>query len=112
MTGEEQVRRERLQRLKQQGVNPYPAEAARTCSISAFLHAFDARMKDSAQVSLAGRIRAIRKHGGLSFVRLQDESGESQIVLKRDDLGEEAYNAFHEMGDIGDFYSFTGTTFL
>ncbi|MDA0207778.1 MAG: lysine--tRNA ligase, partial [bacterium] len=48
----------------------------------------------------------------LSFVRLQDESGESQIVLKRDDLGEEAYNAFHEMGDIGDFYSFTGTAFL
>src|SRR5690606_3035833 len=63
------------------------------------------------EVTVAGRLTAVRKHGGLTLILLKDASGTVQIVLHRDAIGTESYNQFHTQTDVGDFYSFVGTAF-
>ncbi|MFH1631554.1 MAG: lysine--tRNA ligase [bacterium] len=111
MIPEEVARRERLQLLRDQGVNPYPAKSNRTHNISDVLDNFDTLFDSKEPVTLCGRVRSNRKHGGLSFVTLEDASGKMQIVLHRDVIGAEAYQSFHSHIDVADFLSFTGPAF-
>lgn len=105
------MRRERLHMLEERGINPYPASTKRTHSVSEFDAAFTEMSDKGESATLVGRIKAIRKHGGLSFIRFQDASGTFQAVFRRDNIGTEAYTHFHEIADIGDFFEFTGTAF-
>lgn len=111
MIEEELVRRGRLERLRQAGIDPYPARASRTHAVKDFTSAFDALMESKAVVQVAGRMRTIRKHGGLTFVQLEDGTGVMQIALRRDHIGEEAYAFFHDTADMGDFVEASGTAF-
>ena len=61
-------------------------------------------------VVLAGRITAIREHGGSIFVDINDGSGKIQAYLKEDKLGEE-FKTFSELVDIGDFIEVSGLLF-
>lgn len=111
MIEEELVRRGRLERLRQSGVDPYPARASRTHTVKEFLSAFDALMASKDVVRVTGRMRTIRKHGGLTFMQLEDGSGVTQLALRRDHVGEETYAAFHDTADMGDFVEASGTAF-
>lgn len=111
MIPEEVARRERLQKLREAGVNPYPANAHRSHMAADVLSAFEDFEKSEEAVTVAGRLTAIRKHGGLTFLLVKDESSTIQTVLHRDAIGTEEYNNFHEQSDVGDFYEFTGTAF-
>lgn len=62
-------------------------------------------------VKIAGRIMSKRKMGKISFIDLQDIEGHIQLVVKRDDLGEENYKKMHEILDIGDFIGAEGEIF-
>ncbi len=110
MIQEEIVRRERRQKLIDANTNPYPSSTKRTHTIADFQDQFD--VDSTIEAALVGRIKAIRKHGGLTFVRFQDASGIFQAVLMRDDIGVDSYTFFHEIADIGDFFEFTGSSFL
>ncbi len=112
MTNEEKDRLARLEKIREAGVNPYPSKVTRTHMVSEFLGSFDALETSGEDVSLVGRVRLLRKHGGLTFLQLQDESGMVQLALKRDDVGEEEYQKFHDFVDVGDFLNATGTTFV
>jgi len=61
-------------------------------------------------VSIAGRIMAIRRMGKASFTHIQDKEGRIQIYLKKDDIGDEAYDIF-KLLDIGDIIGATGYVF-
>src|SRR3989339_80854 len=61
------------------------------------------------EVSIAGRIMAIRRMGKASFAHIQDDKGKIQIYLKKDELGE-IYDAFRLM-DIGDIIGVEGFVF-
>lgn len=61
-------------------------------------------------VAIAGRIMAIRRMGKASFTHIQDKDGRIQIYLKKDEIGEEAYNIF-KLLDIGDIIGVTGYVF-
>lgn len=61
-------------------------------------------------VSIAGRIMAIRRMGKASFTHLQDKEGRIQIYLKKDEIGEESYNVF-KLLDIGDIIGVSGFVF-
>jgi len=111
MTEEEVVRRERLQKIREAGNNPYPARVGRTRVVSAFLNSFEEIEKSGEVVTLVGRVLTIRVHGGLSFVHIEDGSGKIQLVLKKDHLGEEQYQAFKDTVDMGDFFEVTGRPF-
>lgn len=62
-------------------------------------------------IALAGRIISKRKMGKITFIDLQDIEGHIQLVIKKDDLGEEEYKKMHEILDIGDFVGAVGSIF-
>jgi len=109
---EYEVRLKKREQILVKGKQPYPAETKRNETIKNCLKNFDAWEKDQKEVVVAGRIRSIRGHGGLSFIGLEDESGLIQIVLKKDHIGEESYNDFFEFIDAGDFIETVGSFFI
>ncbi|HBR80346.1 MAG: Lysine-tRNA ligase [Candidatus Uhrbacteria bacterium GW2011_GWE2_45_35] len=112
MNEEEVVRRERLQALRQNGINPYPAKVTRTHSVKEYMGLFEEIEKQGSVVYLTGRVRTIRVHGGLTFSHIEDGSGQIQLVLKKDHLGEDNYKTFKDTVDMGDFLEVSGRPFV
>src|SRR3989339_1010499 len=110
MMQEEQDRLGRLEKLRQSGVDPYPTKGNRTSIIQEFLDQFDALQSSSGSVTLVGRLRLLRPHGGLTFGQIQDESGLVQIAFKKDHLAD-TYEQIQDTIDIGDFLEVSGTAF-
>jgi lysyl-tRNA synthetase, class II len=101
-------RRNSLTKLRELGVNPYPYSFDVTHQAKPLLDTFtDGQPTD---VKIAGRIMTIRNMGKAAFFHLQDSSGRIQIYLRKDDVGEPAYNAF-KLLDIGDLVGVDGYTF-
>lgn len=101
----------KLERLIEQGVDPYPARASFTHTAAQALAAFDAEAEEQPTVTVAGRLMSIRVMGKSTFAHVRDGSGQVQIYLQRDVLGEESYNIFRHEVDLGDFGQFTGELF-
>lgn len=95
-------RLKKLEKLKKLGVDPYPSRVNRSQTIA------DARQMDGKNVSVAGRLTAIRGHGKILFGDLVDESGKIQLLFKSDILHVEKF-ATVELLDRGDFLSVAGT---
>lgn len=108
-------RRESLQKLKDLGINPYPAaEFKTTATIQKILNEF--KTFENKEVVLAGRMMSRRIMGKASFAELKDASGRMQIYLNRDELAEgedtTIYNTiFKKLLDIGDIIGIKGTVF-
>jgi lysyl-tRNA synthetase class 2 len=100
-------RREKRRRFEEAGVPPYPARSARDRSVAEFLGTFPGAEKTEAEVSLAGRLVALRGHGKATFADLADASGRVQLYFKRDTLGEESYGLVGCL-DLGDFVGVRG----
>ena len=105
-TEQEQVRRDKLVEIAKY-CNPYPERyevTHRLCDA--------ATLEDGvSDVRVAGRIVFMRKMGKLSFLRLRDLEGDLQISIKIDLVGEEKYNFFKTMVDVGDFIGASGEMF-
>ncbi len=109
----EAQRLEKLERLVEQGIDPYPGQSACTHSIAAALVAYEAAGDDeSVEVTLCGRLVSMRDMGKTVFANIADESGRLQLFLRRNDLGEESHGAFRKLLDLGDFVQATGTIFV
>ena len=108
-----QSRLEKLQRIKDLGINPYPARYNRTHSAQQaiiLLQGKEDKVNALPSVQLAGRITAMRLMGKASFMDIRDGSGRIQIYFKKDTIGEEKYDFLHNL-DIGDFIGVKGTLF-
>lgn len=112
MLDEAAVRLEKLEKLKKQGQDPYPSKTRRTAMCDEALSHFDEWSTEGKEIVLAGRVRAVREHGGASFIDLEDESERIQLHLKKDELGAESYDRLLETIDHGDFIEADGTLFL
>ncbi len=112
MINEEKDRRDRLQKLIDAGVDPYPAKSNKTHSAKEVLDSFDKFLESQEEVTLSGRAKTIRRHGGLTFVTLLDNGTEIQLMFKKDQAGEEEYDFFHDTSDMGDFFEATGVAFI
>ncbi|MCR4334082.1 MAG: lysine--tRNA ligase [Patescibacteria group bacterium] len=109
----ETVRGDRLakiERLKEAGMEAYPARTLRTHTVDEFLENHATLEKNSEQVMLAGRVMSIREHGGSLFVDIFD-GGKGQCFLQRDKLGEEVYDLFTGTVDVGDVVEVAGLAF-
>ncbi len=107
-----QSRLAKLKEIKERKIDPYPSKNKRTHTCArAFLN-FDILSQKRKLISLAGRLKTIRIHGGLSFAHLEDESGLLQLSLKRNILGDKQYNFFKNLVDIGDFIRAKGVLFV
>lgn len=104
------VRREKLAELQANGKNPFEITKydvdTHTADIKNDFDAYDGK-----EVSVAGRLMSKRVMGKASFGNVQDKSGNIQIYVARDDLGEESYKEFKRM-DIGDIVGLKGKVFL
>lgn len=107
---QEQRRFEELHELRSKGINPYPHTFERSHGSSDILsHFSDEHPEQFSNVSVAGRIMAIRKMGKATFATLQDQQGRIQIYVKQDELP-----AFYEcinLLDIGDIIGIRGYVF-
>ena len=105
-TEQEQVRRDKVEEIRKV-CNPYPEKYDLTHSL---LEA--SKLEDETKnVKVAGRIVFMRKMGKLSFVKLRDIDGDLQISIKVDLVGQEKYDFFKNMIDIGDFIGAEGEIF-
>jgi len=107
------VRAERLakiERLKEAGMEAYPARTGRTHAVDDFLENHGTLETNSEQVVLAGRVMSIREHGASLFVDLFD-GVKGQCFVEREKLGEEAYDLFVATVDTGDIIEVSGMAF-
>jgi lysyl-tRNA synthetase class 2 len=110
------ARREKVDQIRSQGVNPYPNDFKKNNYADEVHRDMEGLSADQVQESgktytLAGRIMAIRDFGKASFLHMEDSSGRIQIFIKRDLLGEEDY-ALYKLWDVGDIIGVTGTPFI
>ena len=102
-------RQKKLEALKNAGIDPYPASAKRTHTVSDTLAHFEEFSKSGEIVSVVGRLMGIRDQGKIIFADLKDESGRIQIVLKDEAI--ENFGIWQSTLDMGDFISATGPLF-
>ncbi len=99
------VRRQKLERLRAAGVDPYPVDARRTHTLAAVrtsVGGLPPSSRTGERVTVAGRVLLIRNHGGVAFAVLRDWSGDLQLTFTRDGSGEELLRRFTTHIDLGD----------
>ncbi|MEK7590589.1 MAG: lysine--tRNA ligase [Patescibacteria group bacterium] len=100
------VRLEKAAKLRALKKQPYAAKFERSHMLDTARAA-----KEETNITAAGRIMLRRDMGKLTFATIQDHTGRLQIVLKKDQVGEEAYKEFLTLTDLGDIIGVTGTRF-
>jgi lysyl-tRNA synthetase class 2 len=114
LSEQEIIRREKLQKLRELGINPYPADLF---AVSHTTKQVKADFEIGKKVSLSGRIMGDRDMGKAAFVELQDSEGRFQLYFNRDNIcpdeDKTLYNqVFRKLLDIGDFIGVEGELFL
>ena len=111
LSEQERVRREKLERLQAAGVEGYPVSVSRTTTNAALRTAHPDLEPDAAtgvQVSIVGRVVLKRDGGKLCFATLRDGTGDLQVMLSLDRLGEQRLGDWKRDIDLGDHVSVTG----
>ena len=110
LSEQEQVRRQKLQKLVEEGKDPYVKTrfdvSAFSADIKSNYEAFEGK-----EVTVAGRLMARRVMGKASFAKIADRNGDIQAYVTRQDVGEEDYTSFKKDYDIGDIVGITGVIF-
>lgn len=108
-------RLDKLERLKEQGIDPYPRRVERTHTSTEAIGAFEQAEKEGREepvrATLVGRIRSIRSMGKLTFTHIEDGYGRIQLILRADDVGKENLDLFNRYFDLGDFVQASGELF-
>lgn len=114
LSEQEIIRREKLQALRDLGINPYPADLFPVNHTSKQVKE---TFEEGKKVVVAGRLMSIRDQGKAAFVELQDSEGRIQLYFNRDvicpDEDKTKYNqVFRKLTDLGDFIGVEGELFL
>ena len=123
VSDQEMQRRETLDWIREQGIEPYPARCRRTHTTQQVRDAFEgaesqdaaAEAQDAAAaeivVHVAGRLVSVRDMGKSIFCHIEDEQGRLQIYVRKSTVAEQSFELFKRHSDLGDFYGFTGPVF-
>jgi len=104
------LRKEKLQKILDTGINPYPISSQRTHLIRELHENKDKWITDETEVSACGRLVAMRRQGKLGFGNIEDLSGKVQIYVAQNLVGDDNYEVF-KLCDTGDFIQVSGTMF-
>lgn len=112
MNDQMRVRHEKMDELREEGIDPFGHEFKPTALAKALTEEYDQYSKEELEekdvtVTIAGRMVAKRGSGKVGFADILDRSGRIQIYIRKDIVGEEKYHIF-KRSDIGDFLGFTG----
>jgi lysyl-tRNA synthetase class 2 len=113
LSSQEIQRRETLNKLREMGIEPYPAALY---PVTDYTHGIKDDFVESKQVCVAGRLMSQRIMGKASFAEIQDSTGRIQVYFNRDEIcpGEDKtlYNeVFKKLLDLGDFIGIKGYLF-
>lgn len=109
------VRREKLATYQEQGIDPFGRKFPRTHVADVLHDSYDDFTKEEleekkARVTIAGRIMTKRGKGKVGFAHIQDASGQIQLYVRKDAIGDEAYEIYNTI-DIGDIVGVSGEMF-
>ncbi len=112
----EKIRLEKIERMRQAGIEPYPTRASPTHTAQAAIKAFEeweaaGDTSDPLAVTVAGRLRSLRPMGKITFAHIEDGSGRIQLFFRVNEVGEEAMSQLRENFDLGDFLQASGILF-
>ena len=110
LSEQELVRRAKLQKLVDEGNDPYVKTRFDVTAFSADIKA-NFEEYEGKEVKLAGRLMSRRVMGKASFANVADRNGGIQAYVTRQDIGEDDYTSFKKDYDIGDIVGITGTVF-
>ena len=99
----------RLAKAEKLGDDAYPSQSHRTHTCADALKLFEQLSADGTHITLAGRVRGIRRHGALTFFVLQDSTGSIQLFVKKDAVTQDVVELAKEYIDMGDFVECSGT---
>ncbi|MGG0029879.1 lysine--tRNA ligase [Bacillus safensis subsp. osmophilus] len=110
-----QVRRDKMIKMREEGIDPFGERYDRSHQSAQIIAEYDEFSKEdlegkAAQVTIAGRMMTKRGKGKAGFAHIQDLEGQIQIYVRKDSVGEEAYELF-KSSDLGDIIGVTGTVF-
>ncbi len=110
-----QQRKEKLQQIREMGVNPYPNDLAVSHSAKSILEKYDSKDKaaleaERVEVAVAGRIMLLRSFGKAAFVKLKDSSGFIQAYVKKGEIADQAFDLFKKL-EVGDYLWVKGYLF-
>ncbi len=108
-------RRAKLDALIELGQDPFPRRYRVESSVSQIRARFEDKSAEELEaekppVRIAGRLRAVRGHGKVSFADLSDGGSQLQLYLRKNDLDENSWSVFKQL-DLGDFLGVEGTVF-
>ncbi|MFW5850607.1 MAG: lysine--tRNA ligase [Bacteroidota bacterium] len=118
LSEQETIRRSSLDKLRELGINPYPAAEFKVDTTAQDIaQEYDPEKNNFQEITLAGRIMSRRIMGKASFCELQDSTGRVQLYINRDEICPEEdktlYNdVFKKLLDIGDFIGVSGYAFV
>lgn len=111
----EQQRVDKIHRMREIGLEPYPTRITRTHTIldarTAFEQAEAETEPQPQPATLTGRMRSLRVMGKIIFSHIEDATGTVQLFFRINDIGEEAFQQFKEYFNIGDFIEASGEMF-
>lgn len=109
----EQVRLDKIEILRAEGIETYPTRARRTHTSVEAIAAFESAEASEKEIEaiLTGRLRATRNMGKITFAHIEDGAGRIQLFLRTNDLGKEKLDFFVKMFDLGDFIEAEGKMF-
>ena len=110
LSEQEQVRRAKLQKLVDEGKDPYVKTRFDVTAFSADIKS-NFEEYEGKEVTMAGRLMTRRVMGKASFANISDKNGGIQVYVTRQDIGEEEYASFKKDYDIGDIVGIKGTVF-
>lgn len=108
------IRKGKLQKLQEGGINPYPAQFGITMGLADVAVKYgELKTGDSSPdvLTVAGRMIARRDMGKASFINIADAGGKLQVYMRSDFLGADNFKVFNDLTDIGDFIGVKGAPF-
>ncbi len=113
LTEQEKVRRKKMQDLIDMGIDPFGSRYERDARCGQIIEQYDGFTKEelaekNVTVKIAGRIMRKRRQGKAGFMNIQDVTGDIQIYVRKDAIGDEQYEIFKK-NDIGDIVGIEGT---
>ncbi|WP_159649947.1 lysine--tRNA ligase [Erysipelothrix aquatica] len=115
LTEQELVRREKMEALREKGIDPYASGFKPKERSKEILDAYDLKSKEELAelaviTSVAGRVMTKRLMGKAGFIHLQDRDGQIQVYIRKDTVGDEQFEYFQDL-DLGDIIGVEGIIF-
>ncbi len=110
-------RKETVDRLRAEGVNPYPNEIHVTKTAREIRAEYDSKSREDFEknptpdFAIAGRLMAVRLFGKAAFIQIQDRTGKLQVFVEKNSISEDKFKLFKSNFEVGDFVWVNGNVF-